>query len=1070
MSRFSYRSGLGDLALARPVTVGMALVALVLLGIIGLMRMPLSFLPSEQASRLYVRVDITRTSPEVLERELVRPLEEAVAGLRGVQRIQVGSGGWGVRMNLEFEPGEDADARKLELRDRIDRIRGELPEFVQNIELGSYTNADDPVMEVRISSGTDLSGDFYLIDERIVRTLERIDGVARIELEGVAPQELEIAVDLDAVDRAGVSLGEIGQTVRDARQGRSLGVLRQDSRDAGVRSPSHPATEERFGALQVRRAGEAADIASSTSPMGAAVAAVPTTDEDTSFATLSEVARVRQEPEEMRSGKRLNGRKAINLEVFASAGASVVDVTDAVRTAIDGMAHDPALDGIEVLVVRNQGAIILRTLADLRDSGIYGGLLAIAVLFLFLHRVRITIAAAVSVPLSVLAAGAVLFLRGEELNCIVLLGLVLGVGMLIDNAVVIVEAIAAHARAGKPPLEAARLGAREVGFATIASTASTVIVFVPLIVNDPADEMSVYLRPLGVTFAIGLLASLFVSQTAVPLLMGKLLRPSTAPTRHPLLDGLSNAYGRVIAFTSRWPKLTLLLGIVLAASAVWPSMRLEVKLGAADIKPDHLPIRLEFTGSRSFTKIETHVVAMESALLERKDELGIESVSCSYGDHRSSCRVYPVEAFESEHALLAFQTRVEAGLPEQIGVRYRLNESEFHWRESTDRNMVELAIKGDNMATLMQLSQQVAAHLEATLPKGDPENPDAGGLDVVTTPYTDGTRELHVVLDAARMRGLGLTPDAVAQRVSLAFQGLALGRVQGERGELRLRMSALGQDAKAPGLADVRDLRIPLPAGGELPLGAIAELEIERSPWWIQRVDRQTEVRVKARFLDAEPKQNFALVMEAMDSFAMPSGYSAGRGTQWRTEKAASADMLVNLGLCLLLVYAVMASLFESFAQPAGILLTCLLGAFGAPWAMWATQTTVDATAIVGLFILIGVVVNNGIMLVDRVIQLRASGMSRELALQTAGHDRLRPILMTVATTVLGLVPMLLHHPTLAGVYYHAIAIVVAGGLTTSTIITLLFLPAAYIVIEDIGIALRRNWRRFANPGDGGRR
>jgi HAE1 family hydrophobic/amphiphilic exporter-1 len=1069
MRRFS----LSDLALARPVTVGMALVALVLLGIIGLMRMPLSFLPSEQASRLYVRVDINRTSPEVLERELVRPLEEAVAGLRGVQRMQVGSGGWGVRMNLEFEPGEDADARKLELRDRIDRIRGELPEFVQNIELGSYTNADDPVMEVRISSGTDLSGDFYLIDERIVRTLERIDGVARVELEGVAPQELEIAIDLAAVDRAGVSLGEIGQSVRDARQGRSLGVVRQEPRDAGVRSPSAPATEERFAALPVRRAGQAADIAPATTT--GAIAAVPTVVEDTSFATLGEVARVRQKPEEMRSGKRLNGRKAVNLEVFAAAGASVVDVTDAVRKEIDAMGDDPALDGIEVLVVRNQGAIILKTLADLRDSGIYGGLLAIAVLFLFLHRVRITIAAAISVPLSVLAAGAVLFLRGEELNCIVLLGLVLGVGMLIDNAVVIVEAIAAHARAGKSPLEAARLGAREVGFATIASTASTVIVFVPLIVNDPADEMSVYLKPLGITFAIGLLASLFVSQTSVPLLMGKLLRPSTKPTHHPILDGLARAYSRVIGFTSRWPKLTLLLGVLLAASSVWPSLHLEVKLGAADIKPDHLPIRLEFTGSRAFAKVEGHVIALETALLERKDELGIESVSCSYGDHRSSCRVYPVEAFESEHALLAFQQRVEAGLPEQIGVRYRLNESEFNWRENTDRNVVEYAIKGDDMATLMELSQKVAAHLEATLPRGDANNPEAGGLDVVTTPYTDGARELHVVLDAARLRSLGLSPDVVAQRVSLAFQGLALGRVQGERGELRLRMSALGESSprpsgpggpKLPGLDDVRDLRIPLPAGGELPLGAIATLELERSPWWIQRVDRQTEVRVKARFFDPEPKQNFALVAEAMQSFPMPPGYTAGRGTQWRAEKAASADMLVNLGLCLLLVYAVMASLFESFAQPAGILLTCLLGAFGAPWAMWATQTTVDATAIVGLFILIGVVVNNGIMLVDRVIQLRAGGMSRELALRAAGQDRLRPILMTVGTTVLGLVPMLLHHPTLAGVYYHAIAIVVAGGLTTSTVITLLFLPAAYIVIEDIGIALRRNWRRFA----GGRR
>ena len=1050
---------LSDLALSRPVTVGMALVALVLLGVIGLMRMPLSFLPSEQASRLSVRVDITRTSPEVLERELIRPLEEAVAGLRGVQRMQVGSGGWGVRMQLEFAPGEDADARKLELRDRIDRVRGELPAFVQNIEISSYSNADDPVMEVRISSGTDLSGDYYLIEERIVRTLERIDGVASVELDGVAPQELEIAVDLGGVARAGVSLAEIGSTVRDARQGRSMGLVRQPVQEAGVRAPSEIASAERFAALPVRRAADRPQP--TATPAVAGVIAVPTDTGDAGFAALGEVARVRQQPEEMRSGKRLNGRKAVNLEVFASAGASVVDVTDAVSRAIAGMAQDPALDGVEVLVVRNQGATILRTLADLRDSGIYGGLLAIAVLFLFLHRFGITLAAAVSVPLSVLAAGAVLFLRGEELNCIVLLGLVLGVGMLIDNAVVIVEAIAAHARAGRPPLEAARLGAREVGFATIASTASTVIVFLPLIVNDPADEMSAYLRPLGVTFAIGLLASLFVSQTSVPLIMGRLLKPSSRITHHPVLDRVAGAYRSIIGFTARWPRLTLLLGIAIAASSVWPSMQLEIKLGRADIKPDHLPIRLEFTGSRAFAKIEKHVIALEEALLARKDDLGIDAVACSYGDHRSSCRVYPLGVFESEQELLAFQVRITAALPEQVGVRYRVNESEFSWRENTDKNVVDFAIKGDNMATLMELSQTVAQHLAATLPKGDASNPDAGGLDVLTTPYTDGARELHVVLDSARMHGLGLAADAVAERVSLAFQGMPLGRVRGERGELRLRLAAIGEDDRAPGLDEVRDLRIPLPAGGEIPLAAISTLELERRPWWIQRVDRQTEVRVQARFFNAEPKENFALVSEAMASFGLPNGYTWGRGTQWRGERDASSDMLLNLGLCLLLVYAVMASLFESFAQPAGILLTCLLGAFGAPWAMWATETTVDATAIIGLFILIGVVVNNGIMLIDRVIQLRAKGMSREQALQAAGHDRLRPILMTVATTVLGLVPMLLHHPTLAGVYYHAIAIVVAGGLTTSTLITLLFLPAAYIVIEDLGIAARRNWRRF---------
>lgn len=1036
----------------------MGLLALVLLGVIGFMRLPLTYLPSAQASRLFVRVDITRTSPEVLERELVRPLEEAVAGLRGVQRMQIGSGGWGVRLNLEFEPGVDADGSKLELRDRIDRVRGELPDFVQNVEIGSYSDADDPVMEVRLSSNVDLAGSYELIDERIVRRIERIDGVARVELEGAMPREIDVAVDLEAVERNGVSLAEIGTAVRDARQGRSLGEVRQATVDTGVRSPSAVASESVIAALPVRRAAD--DGVTAVAPLTTGAVGVVEGRPDARFASLGELAKIREQPEELRSGKRLNGRKAVNLEVFVAAGASVVDVTTNVRETVAEMTDDPALDGVEVLVVRDSGAVILRTLADMRDTGIYGGILAVIVLFGFLHRARITLAAALSVPLSVLATGAVLFVQGEELSCVVLLGLVLGVGMLIDNAVVIVEAIAVHTREGHPPLEAARMGARDVGFATIASTASTVIVFVPLLVNDPADEMSTYLRPLGVTLSICLIASLVVSQTSVPLLMAKLLPASSRPTRHPVLDGLASGYRRVVGFTIRWPKLTLLLGLALASSSVWPSMQLPIKLGRADVKPDHLPIRLEFTGSRGFAKIEGHIIVLEESLLASKDELGIESVSCSYGDHRSSCRVYPAIAFEDEKELLQFQARITAELPQQVGVRYRVNESEMGHRENTDRNVVEFAIKGDNMATLMQLAEQVADHLEANLVAGDPSNPEGGGYDMVTTPYTDGAREIHVVLDGPRVRALGLAPNAIAERVSLAFQGTPLGSAHGEHGELEIRLSALGDDQTKPGLDDIRDLRVPLPQGGEIPLGAIASLEFERRPFWIQRVDRQTEVRLQVRFFDEAPKENYALVVEAMSGFGMPTGYSWGRGTSWRTEAEASSDMLINLGLCLLLVYAVMASLFESFAQPAGILLTCILGAFGAPWAMWATGTTLDATAIVGLFLLVGVVVNNGIMLVDRVTVLRASGVPRSAALRQAGHDRLRPILMTVATTVLGLVPMLIHHPTLAGVYYHAIAIVVAGGLTTSTLITLIFLPAVYVFIEDTSDAMRRGWAR----------
>ncbi len=1052
------RLSLSDLALARPITATMVLLAVLTLGVIGMLKMPLTFLPTRADSNCWVRVQITRTSPEVLEREVVRPLEEELAGVRGLQRLQVGTGSWGMRINLEFLPGTDTEARKVEIRDRVERVRPDLPEFVRNVEIGSGGRNEDPVMEMLISSGTDLSQDYYLIEEHIVRKIERVPGVARVELEGVSPHELEVAVNVEDASRAGVSLDELGSAVRDARQGRSLGLLQGGRNEEGVRAPGHAAQPDVFGALPLRRGAERGT--------GAAIPTETTPSADRGFATLSEVADVSVHPEENRDGKSLNGRKAINLEIFTSSGASTVEVTQAIRETVARLDEDPALDGIDVLVFEDHGEIILDTLADLRDTGLYGGLIGVLVLFFFLHRLSMTFAASLSIPLSVTAAAAILFLQGGELSCIVLLALVLAVGMLIDNAVVIVEAIASHARRGASPLEAAREGAREVGFATIASTLSTVIVFLPLLFGNPSDRSAQYADVLGTTLMIVIVCSLLVSQTAVPLLMSRVLRASPKPTKHVILDAVSRGYGWFIRRTLKVPRLTVLIGLGLASTAVVPGGPLvaNARLGPTEDQPDNMPIRFEVAGSRGAEQIGEYIAVAEKAMLDRKAELGIRSVSCSWGDYWGNCRAYPDGRFESEKGWAEFKQKIGQALPQQPGVKYRLGEQRNHWHENNDPRVVEFAIRGEDMQKLLTLATQVAGHLEDKLVKGNRTEAAPGTYDLITTPYSEGSTELHVVLDPVRLRRLGLSAEDIAERISLTFQGLPLGKTRGDRGEIELRLSAdttTGGDDEIPGLAKLRDLKVPLADGREIVLSSVSEIELSKRPFWVQRVDRQTEVKLQVRFFDDDDKANWETVSAAMSSFQFPPGYSWGRGTMWRKQQEASMAMVINLGLCLLLVYAVMASLFESFLQPMGILVTCLLGCFGAPWAMWATETPLDTMSMVGFFLLIGVVVNNGIMLVDRISQLRGQGMGRDDALANAGQDRLRPILMTVTTTVLGLVPMLIHHPALAGVYYHSIAIVIAGGLTTSTLITLVFLPASYAMIEDFSLSVRSVWRRL---------
>ena len=1109
------RVGLSDLALDRPVMVGMILLAIFVLGAIAVRALPLAFLPASGSARVAVRLDLARTSPELVEREVIRPIEQQMAGLRGLQKIQVGSGGWGVRFNLEFTPGTDIAARKAEIRERLDRIKPTLPDTISRISLDSWGRSDEPVFELRLASETGLTADYELLQRLIVRPIERIPGVSRIELEGATPRELEVGLDLEAVQRASVDLAQVSAVLRGARQGRSLGVLRQEDINPGVRSPAVAADPEAFAALPVpRRAGVGASprgppaaglssgTATTTAPRATGMAApslqnlaatamaprsasalssaawsttaTAATGTGAAAARLGEVADVEIHPRENRNFRRLDGKLGVDLEIYAEAGASPVEVAQSVRRLLGDLRASPRLGDLQMIVFHDQGEIILKTLADLRNTGIYGGLLGVIVLYLFLRRLGTTLVAALCIPLTLLATCGVLLMRGEELNCIVLLGLVLGVGMLVDNAVVIVEAIEHHAAQGVPALQAIRQGGRDVSLATVASTLSSVIVFLPLMFGDPADPMTTMLGPLGMTFAVVLLCSLFISQTLVPLLMPAVLRMNqdAPPRRTPVMDRIGSSYRWLIARTLRHRRVTLAVSLLLAASAYYPATNLNFSLGELEPKPEQLDIELQFVGSPGYREIGAKVDAIEAALLGRKDELGIAHVGCRYGDFWGRCGAHPKVRAESEAEVEAFTERVTRALPEQPGLRYLIGENaQNQWRGPGDRREVQLAIKGEDMGVLMQLGEQAAEHLRRTLAAGDSNAPEAGGYDAVIGPYDEGSRELHVKLDSAAMHRYGLRADDVARLIQTAFQGLPLGKVRGPDGEIELRLSAEGGRAQAgengeaddgPSLADLRDLKIPVTTAagpGEVAVGSLASFERTRSPFFVQRVDRETQVKVKVRYFSAEPEANRKLVDAAMASFVFPPGYSSGPPSSWRSRNTSQTATMINLALCLLLVYAVMASLFESFLQPLAILLTCLLGCLGAPWAMWWTDTTVDITAMVGFFILVGIVVNNGIMLIDRTIQLRGAGVPRDQALAQAGRDRIRPILMTAGTTVLGLLPMLIHHPTLAGVYYHAIALVIAGGLLTSTLVTLVFLPATYSLLEDFALASLARWR-----------
>jgi HAE1 family hydrophobic/amphiphilic exporter-1 len=536
-----------------------------------------------------------------------------------------------------------------------------------------------------------------------------------------------------------------------------------------------------------------------------------------------------------------------------------------------------------------------------------------------------------------------------------------------------------------------------------------------------------------------------------------------------VLDRVGAAYKWLILRTLRWRRTALVVSLGLAASAAYPVMTLNYNLSELEPKPDELEIGLQFVGSPGYKEIGQHIRVIEAALLARKDELGIAHVSCRYSDFWGRCGAHPIARAESEADVEAFKLKVSAALPEQAGVRYLLGEdNQRMWRGNGDRREVEIAIKGEDMGVLMELGEQAAEHLRRTMARGVAEQPEPGAYDAVIGPYDEGSRELHVRLDTASLRRHGLRADDVARLIQTAFQGLPLGQVRAPDGEIELRLSAdggpLASGEDGPNLEMLRDLKIPVTTANgaaEVAVGSLATFVRTRSPYFVQRVDRETQVKVKVRFFVPDPQKNRKAVDEAMASFVFPPGYSSGDWVRWSRRGSSQLETLINLCLCLLLVYAVMASLFESFLQPLAILMTCLLGCLGAPWAMWLTNDDGRHDGDDRAFY----PDRDRGQQRDHADRPRdpdpGTGVARDEALALAGRDRIRPILMTAGTTILGLVPMLVHHPTLAGVYYHAIALVIAGGLLTSTLVTLVFLPASYSLLEDIALATVAGWRRL---------
>ncbi|MEZ4386069.1 MAG: efflux RND transporter permease subunit [Candidatus Krumholzibacteriia bacterium] len=1024
---------LPELAIKRPVTTVVGLLCLLTLGVVAVVQLPLAFMPDIREPELFVQVSYPSASPEQIEQMIVRPLEDALGSVKGLKDMWARCGSDGARMRLGFDWGADLHLARVEIWERIDRIRRDLPEDIGDIMVSRSWGGDEeeqPILEGRLSSKLDLSASYDLLERKIIRPLERVPGVATVSLDGVNPREVRVNLRPEDLQRHNIDVREVSRILRGANFDQSLGRI-----DTG---------EQHWALRTVGTFGDVAEIANL--PLRA------------DGLRLSDVADVQYSEPPLEYGRHLDGDFAVGVSVSQESKANTVEVCAALKERIAAMGRDPELEGVNFITWFSQGDEITKALRDLAFTGVFGSLLASLVLFVFLRRLASTFFAVLCIPLSLVVALGVVWARGGTLNTLVLLGLIVGVGMLVDNAVVIMENIFRYREQGMERREAALRGSREVTVAVTAATMTSVIVMLPLVFNKPT-EMNLILRELGLTVVLTLLASLFVSQTLIPLAMTRFIRSRPRGKSRPML-ALERGYGRVLAVNLRHRWLTPIIGLGILASTWYPFTHVDKSFGTSEAEL-FVQLRVMFTEEVSLDQKRALISRLEDMLEPHRAELQARAIYSFWSDRWSLIRLYPPEGKADEATLAAMRTTLRGILPVIPGVELTIQENAQGWHRGGGRDRIFFNIVGDDTATLNELAEQAVARLQ-----------ELPGLFDVNSGGQDAAQELHINVDRELASIYGMRPDQVGQMVGLTFRGRRLPRFRTPDGEREMRLALDEQQERS--VDDLANLPLYNDAGQLVPLASVADLDQAPGALNIQRNNRLTNVGVSGRYSEGTSEEWNRRVAAVLDGMDWPLGYRWTYGPWQDIQREQSREMLDNILLALLLVFAVMAGLFESVAQAVALMVALPFALAGAFWTLYLTGTDLDQPAAIGLLLLIGIVVNNGIVMLEHINQYRRGGMERMQAMLQGGRERLRPVVMTALTTVIGLVPIVVQKPSLGGVYYYSMALVIMGGLVVSTFLTTILLPTTATLAEDATAFLARLGRRrpaagSLSPGAGSR-
>jgi HAE1 family hydrophobic/amphiphilic exporter-1 len=1040
---------LATVCIKRPVFAAMLNLALVIVGAVSYMRLGVDRLPSVDLPSVRVSATLPGASPEEMETEVADILEEAVNTVEGIDELRSVSNPDRAFVVANFNLDRNVDTAAQDVRDRVSNVVRDLPEDTNPPVVSKVDNDSDPVLTVAVAGPRSVRELTELADKIVRIRLERSEGVGEVRLVGDLERTINVWADADRLDALGLPITAVRDAVANQNQDVPGGNVTSADRELALRTAGRFLDAAGFDDLVIdQRNG------------------VPI--------RVSDIGRAEDGTAEQRTIARLNGKPTVVLEVIRQSGSNSVAVIEGVKQSLEELRDQLPAD-VTATVIRDQSDYIYAALHEINLHLVLGSILASIVVLLFMRSWRTTIIAAVAIPTSVIATFGVMDALGFTLNSVTMLALVLMVGVVIDDAIVVLENIFRFIEEkGMPPMQAAREATAEIALPVLATTLSLVVIFVP--VSFMSSVAGRFLYQFGITAAVAIMVSLLVSFTLTPMMASRMLRPGgsgahAAPaSRRGFYAWLDRNYERLIRWSMKRRLVVAAIGLLVIASTVPAYLVLGHEFVPADV--DEAEFSVSVTAPEG-----TSVAAMSQVMNELDEQIrtvrgvrtslmttgGWGGTSPNQGNFhiaiaphedrifslgrlfKSTLRGKPLAAFEGNYSQSDVMTEIDTLLDAYPDLRASVrNYQSFNIGGGPfDVNFI---IKGPELSRLSAYAEELRDRARA-----------AGGFRGLDTSLRLNKPELRVNIDRDRAADLGIPARDIGTALRLMVGGdeeVTRYRDPATNEQYEVRLRLMEKDRNRPDI--IHQLKLPTQNAGLVELSSVASVENVLSASRIDRLDRQRIVSVRGGVAPGfDLGSRIEVLRDLTDEIGMAPGYSTSVTGRSRELERTFTEFILAFGLSIVFMYLILASQFESLTHPVTILISLPLSVPFALFSLWITGGTLNVFSALGILVLFGVVKKNAILQIDHMNQLRAKGMPRAEAIIQGNRDRFRPILMTTLSLVAGMLPLALGTGPGAE-ERRAVAVVVIGGQSLCLLLTLLVTPVAYSYLDDLSALFRR--------------